>query len=227
MVRLALVIGVLAVGFILVKERLSERGAGTGAVAAPAVDTAQMPRQFRELLAARPDPAQVLLQRGALPGLGAIRKLAGASREADDDAPLRPFADVGSPRELRKVRADIRRDFAALNRLSSIEGGASAEQVQETLTEVYSAPVLEALGPDGRRDFAERYAGRTQVAQKVKVLDFEGVFVSGRRALAQVVYRLSTRAPSGHFVARAPATWTVTLAREGGRWRFLQGLEND
>ena len=75
------------------------------------------------------------------------------------------------------------------------------------------------------REFAERYAGRTEVAQKVKVLDFEGVFVSGRRALAQVVYRLSLRAPSGRFVARAPATWTVTLAHEGGRWRFVQGLE--
>ena len=57
------------------------------------------------------------------------------------------------------------------------------------------------------------------------MLDFEGVFVSGRRALAQVVYRLSTRAPSGRFVARAPATWTVTLAREDGRWRFVRGLE--
>ncbi len=57
------------------------------------------------------------------------------------------------------------------------------------------------------------------------MLDFEGVFVSGRRALAQVVYRLSTRAPSGRFVARAPQTWSVRLAREGGRWRFVQGIE--
>ena len=57
------------------------------------------------------------------------------------------------------------------------------------------------------------------------MLDFDGVFVSGRRALAQVVYRLSMRGPSGHFVARAPATWTVTLAHEDGRWRFVRGLE--
>ena len=57
------------------------------------------------------------------------------------------------------------------------------------------------------------------------MLDFEGVFVSGRRALAQVVYRLSIRGPSGRFVARAPATWTVTLAHEDGRWRFVRGLE--
>jgi hypothetical protein len=57
------------------------------------------------------------------------------------------------------------------------------------------------------------------------VLDFDGVFVAGDRALAQVVYRLSIRAPSGRFEARSPATWTVTLAREGGRWRFVRGIE--
>ena len=138
---------------------------------------------------------------------------------------MRPFADVGSRAELRAVRGDIRRDFAALNRLSSMRGGASPSQVSATLAEVYSAPVLAALGADGLRAFAERYAGRTQVAQKVKVLDFDGVFVSGRRALAQVVYRLSLRGPSGRYVARAPATWTVTLAHEDGRWRFVRGLE--
>ena len=76
------------------------------------------------------------------------------------------------------------------------------------------------------RAFAERYAGRTEVAQKVKVLDFEGVFVSGRRALAQVVYRLSIRAPSGRFVARAPATWTVTLAQRGRPLALRPGPRN-
>ena len=59
------------------------------------------------------------------------------------------------------------------------------------------------------------------------MLDFQGVFVSGRNALAQVVYRLSTRGPSGRFVARAPQIWTVTLALESGRWRFVRGIEND
>jgi hypothetical protein len=59
------------------------------------------------------------------------------------------------------------------------------------------------------------------------VLDFDGVFVAGDRALAQVVYRLSIRGPSGRFIARAPATWTVTLARESGRWRFVRGIEAD
>ena len=229
MVRFVVVIAVVAVGFVLVKRLADDAGAGAAAApGVPAVSSAGMPKEFQQLLAARPDPAQILAQRGALPGLGSIRRIAGKLGHAGDDsqaAPMRPFADVGSRAELRKLRGDIRRDFAALNRLSSISGGASPAEVSATLAEVYSAPVLAALGADGLRDFAERYAGRTEVAQKVKVLDFEGVFVSGRRALAQVVYRLSTRGPSGRFVARAPATWTVTLAQEDGRWRFVQGLE--
>jgi hypothetical protein len=229
MVRLVLVIAVLALGFVVVKRQLGEGGAGSSsASAAPAVETAGMPREFQSLLAARPDPAQILRRRGALPGLGSIRriagKLGGGERDAES-APMRPFADVGSHAELRKVRGDIRRDFEALNRLSTIRGGASPAEVSATLAEVYSAAVLAALGADGLRAFAERYAGRTVLAQKVKVLDFDGVFVAGRRALAQVVYRLSLRGPSGHYVARAPATWTVTLAQEDGRWRFVQGLE--
>ena len=226
MIRLVVLIAVVAAGFVVVKRETGQAGADT-APAAPVIDTAGVPKEFQSLLAARPDPAQILRQRGALPGLGSIRSIAGrlGGDRTASSAPVRPFADVGSKREVREVRDDIRRDFAALNHLSSIPGGASTQQVSETLAEVYSAPVLAALGTDGRRQFAERYAGRTEVAQKVKVLDFDGVFVSGRRALAQVVYRLSMRGPSGHFVARAPGTWTVTLAHEDGRWRFVRGLE--
>ena len=228
MVRLVLVIAAFALAFAVVKRRLGEGDAGSGsASAAPAVGSAGMPREFQALLAARPDPAQILRQRGALPGLGSISRIAGtlSGEHQDTPAPMRPFADVGTRAELRKVRGDIRRDFDALNRLSSMRGGASPAEVSATLAEVYSAPVLAALGADGLRAFAERYAGRTEVAQTVRVLDFEGVFVSGRRALAQVVYRLSMRSPSGRYVARAPATWTVTLAHEDGRWRFVRGLE--
>ncbi|MDA0163507.1 hypothetical protein OM076_24755 [Solirubrobacter ginsenosidimutans] len=226
MVRVALVIGVLAVAIVLLKQRSDDAGAGA-APAVPTVNTAGMPKEIRALVADRPDPVEMLRRRGALPGMGAIRKLADklAGDGSAAQTQMAPFADVGSRRELREVRADIRRDFAALNRLSAVEGGASIADITKTLAEVYSAPVLNALGTDGVRDFASRYAGRTEVAQKVKILDFEGVFVSGARALAQVVYRLSLRAPSGRYVARAPATWTVTLAREDGRWRFVQGLE--
>ena len=226
MIRLVVLIAVVAAGFVIVKRNTGEAGAGA-TPAAPVVDTAGVPKEFQSLLAARPDPAQILRQRGALPGLGSIRSIAGriGGDETRPSTPVRPFADVGTQREVREVCDDIRRDFAALNRLSSVPGGASTERVAQTLAEVYSAPVLATLGTDGLRQFAERYAGRTEVSQKVKVLDFDGVFVSGRRALAQVVYRLSTRGPSGRFVARAPATWTVTLAQEDGRWRFVRGLE--
>jgi hypothetical protein len=226
MVRLVLVIGVLAVGFMVFKHRSDEVATGATAVAPPVANTAGVPREFRTLLASRPDPAQILRQRGALPGLGSIRRLTGkfSGDITASTAGVRPFADVGSRRELRAVRRDIRRDFAALNRLST-RGGASTAEVSATLSDVYSAPVLAALGVDGLREFAERYAGRTQVAQKVRILDFDGVFVAGRRALAQVVYRLSMRGPSGRFIARAPATWTVTLAHEHGRWRFVRALE--
>jgi hypothetical protein len=108
-----------------------------------------------------------------------------------------------------------------LNRLS----GGDVPAAERPLADVYSAPVLRTLGPTGRRKFAERVAGRTQVAQRIKVLAFQGIFVSGRRALAQVVYRLSMRAPSGRYIARAPQTWTVTLAHEGDHWRFVRGFD--
>jgi hypothetical protein len=222
MARVVLVLAILGVGIVLFKQRVDN--SSSGAAATPTVNLAGVPPQFREILANSPEPAAILRQRGALPGLGAIRRLAGG-RSAEPPPPA-PFADVGSRRELRKVRADVRRDIRTLNRLSA-RGGASTAEAERALAEVYSAPVLAALGADGRRAFAERLAGHTQIAQRIKVLDFEGVFVSGRRALAQVVYRLSIRAPSGRFVARSPETWTVTLVREGGRWRFVRGFEAD
>ncbi|HET6547443.1 MAG TPA: hypothetical protein VFG79_03225, partial [Solirubrobacter sp.] len=218
MVRLIVVVAVLALGVIVFRGRFQDAG---GASAAPAVGAANVPAEFRSILADPPDPGSILRERGALPGLGAIRRLTGHTAE-EAPPPPEPFADVGRPAELRKVRADIRAGLAALNHLSRGDGAAPAE-VDRTLGEVYSAPVLAALGPDGRRAFAERVAGRTQAAHRVKVLDFQGVFVSGRRALAQVVYRISTRAASGRFVARAPARWTVTLALERGHWRFVRG----
>ena len=224
MVRVALVIALIAGAVVFLKHRSDEIGAS--AATAPRVSRSQVPDEFRKLVSMSPDPAETLRARGALPGLGAIRRFTAGGGDDDDTPKMRPFADVGSRRDLRKVRGDIRRDLAALNRLSE-HGGASPVEVERTLAEVYSAPVLAGLGADGRRAFAERFAGRTQVAQKIKVLDFEGVFVSGKRALAQVVYRLSTRAPSGRFVARSPQLWTVTLAHEGGRWRFVQGIEGD
>ena len=225
MLRLVLVIAVLGVGLVVLRERVSGPEGGS-APAQSHLDASEVPQQFRSLLAYRPDPGAILASRGALPGLGVIRRLAGHSSDAPEAHEVRPFGDVGSRREVSRVQRHIRRDFEALNRLG--EGGAAtAEEAERTLASVYSSATLAALGPQGRRAFAARVAGTTRASQKIEVLDFEGVFVAGDRALAQVVYRLAVRAPSGRFIARAPATWTVTLAREGGRWRFVRGIETD
>ena len=224
MARLVLVIAVLVVGTVLLRTRGGDDDGGGSTPAEAQVSVSQIPPQFRSLLAHRPDPAAILASRGALPGLGAIRRPAGHGSTTTSTSRPQPFGDVGTRREVREVQRHIRRDIAALNRLSDGDPASSAE-VRRTLALVYSAGVLWALGPDGRRAFAARVAGSTRASQRIKVLDFDGVFVAGDRALAQVVYRISVRAPSGRFIARAPATWTVTLTREGGRWRFVRGIE--
>ena len=61
------------------------------------------------------------------------------------------------------------------------------------------------------------------MAQHVKVLGYDHIFVSHRRALAQVVCQISVRAPSGRYLARSPQTLTLGLVREGGRWRVVRG----
>jgi hypothetical protein len=222
MVRMVLVIAVLGVAFVLLRERIMT--SGSAAPVQATIDTSRVPKEFRSLLAYRPDPAAILASRGALPGLGVIRRLAGHGDEKPVTDQARPFGNVGSRSDVRQVQHHIRRDIAALNRLSEMDGVTPA-QAERTLELVYSGATLSALGPDGRQAFAARVAGTTHASQKIKVLDFDGVFVAGNRALAQVVYRLSIRAPSGRFVARSPATWTVTLAREDGRWRFVRGIE--
>jgi hypothetical protein len=222
MVRLVLVIAVLGVAFVLLRERIVNNGSAAPVQAA--VDTSRVPKEFRSLLAYRPDPAAILASRGALPGLGVIRRLAGHGSEKPATDQARPFGNVGSRDDVREVQRHIRRDIAALNRLNERDD-VTPVQAERTLELVYSAATLKALGPSGRQAFAARVAGTTRASQKIKVLDFDGVFVAGDRALAQVVYRLSIRAPSGRFVARSPATWTVTLAREDGRWRFVRGME--
>lgn len=222
MLRLVVVVAVLAVALVALRGRISGAGGGSSTVQAQ-VDAAQVPKEFRSLLAYRPDPSALLGSRGALPGLGVIRRLAGRSPDDPPARAVRPFGDIGSRGDVRQVQRHIRRDFDALNRLSE---NATPQEAERTLALVYSATTLAALGPVGRRAFAARVAG-TRAAHKVEVLDFDGVFVAGDRALAQVVYRLAVRAPSGRFMTRAPSSWTVTLAREAGRWRFVRGIEAD
>src|SRR3954469_25644934 len=118
MVKLAVVVAAMAIGVVFLKDRLAD--ATGGATAPQPVNVAGVPSQFREILASRPDPASILRRRGALPGLGAIRKLAGRTVSEAPEQPA-PFADVGSARELRAVRTDIRRDLAALNHATDPE----------------------------------------------------------------------------------------------------------
>ena len=75
MVRLVIVIAVLGIAVVVVKQRSD--AVGVSAPAAPRVNSAQAPEEFRRILADAPDPARILRERGALPGLGAIRRLAG------------------------------------------------------------------------------------------------------------------------------------------------------
>src|SRR4051794_2166844 len=75
MVRMVLAFAVLGVAFVILRERVVSDGGGAAPVQ-PAVDTSRVPKEFRSLLAYPPDPAAILASRGALPGLGVIRRLA-------------------------------------------------------------------------------------------------------------------------------------------------------
>ena len=79
MIRLLVVIAILAAGVVVVKQRADD--VGSTVPAAPQVNTAQIPPEFRRLLADAPDPASILRERGALPGLGAIRRFAGGGSD--------------------------------------------------------------------------------------------------------------------------------------------------
>jgi hypothetical protein len=221
MVKLVLGVAAIAVCFVLFRGVLAH-SEGTGMPSAQ-VDTTGVPQEFRSLIAYHPDPAALLSSRGALPGLGVIRKLVGHTSSDAAPPPPQPFGDVGTRGEVREVERHIKRDLDALNALGS---GATTAEAEQTLSLVYSAETLKALGPSGVQAFAERVAGSTRASQHVRVLDYDGVFVAGDRALAQVVYKLSVRAPSGRYIAHSPATWTVTLAKEDGRWRFVRGIES-
>ena len=139
---------------------------------------------------------------------------------------VRPFADVGSRAELREVRGDIRRDFAALNRLLD-PGGASTAEVQGRSPRSTPPRSSPPSAPTAGAHFAERYAGRTEGGP-------EGQGPRLRRRLRLRPPRprpgrlppLHPRPPPGRSSPAPPATWTVTLAREDGRWRFVRGPRN-
>ena len=88
MVRLMLVVAAIAAGIVFAKGRLDDADGGGSAIATPPAATAQVPAQFRTILASQPDPMTILRQRGALPGLGAIQPARGG--RATGEAPSAP-----------------------------------------------------------------------------------------------------------------------------------------
>ena len=152
MIRLVIVIAVLAAGVVVVKQRSD--AVGVAAPAAPPVSSSKVPEEFRRLLADAPDPASILREQGALPGLGAIRRLAGGDSTAERRAAV---AAVRRRRLAARAAARSAATSAATSRRSTgsaRKGGVSLAAAERTLAEVYSAPVLERLGAEGRRDFA-------------------------------------------------------------------------
>ena len=165
---------VLAAGVVVVKQRSDEAGA-----AAAAAPRRSAPRRSRRSSAdcspTPPDPATILRERGR--AAGARRDPPARRRRLDGRAPSRgsrPFADVGSRgASCARCAATSAATSRALNRLSD-KGGVSIAEAERTLAEVYSAPVLERLGARGPARLRRALAGRTQVAQRIKVARLPG-----------------------------------------------------
>ena len=213
MVRLVIVIAALAAGFVVVKHRLRRgrylrRGDAAGRRHA---DSARVP----PAAANTPDPARILREPARSRAWERSAGSAAPARELTRGRSRGRSPTSVARRERKKLRGDIRRDLAALNQLTA-KGGASMAAAERTLASVYSAPVLAQLGADGRRAFAERVLGRTHVARRIEVVDFAGVFVSGKRALAQV--RLPALDPLAVGQVRRPLTADLDRqARPRGR----------
>src|SRR3954465_4659669 len=101
MVRMVLAFAVLGVAFVILRERVVSDGGGAAPVQ-PAADPSRVPKDFRPLPPPPPAPAAILASRGALPGLGVIRRLAGHGDEEPATDQVRPLGNVGSRRGARQ-----------------------------------------------------------------------------------------------------------------------------
>ena len=81
MAKFVLGVAAIAVCFVLFRGVLT-RSEGT-ALPSAQVNTTGVPQEFRSLIAYQPDPGAILSSRGALPGLGAIRRLVGHHDSGD------------------------------------------------------------------------------------------------------------------------------------------------
>lgn len=224
-VRLLISLIVVAVVAVWGYQRVADRVQGDdGPLAAIGGHSANVPSQFREILGSMPTGQTLLAQGGSLPGVGALVR--GRDDGDDEDDRLRPFGDVGSRRAVARVKATVRRDLRTMSRFTR-RFARTPEDAAAIVARVYSRRVLDELGADGRAKLARGLAGQpSDPARSLSVVQFQGVFVAGRRALALLDYRSSQRFRRGGPWQRMPATrWQITLIREDGRWRLVRGLE--
>lgn len=222
LISLVLLLVVAFWGYDRVTDRV--QGEGGGPFAGLGGQTANVPPQFRELLGSFPTGKALLAKGGSLPGVGAL--VGDGDEDDEEDDRLRPFGDVGSHRAVARVKATVRRHLRTMSRFTR-RFARSPEDAAAVVRRVYSRHVLDELGADGRAKLARGLAGEpSDPARSLSVVQFQGVFVAGRRALALLDYRSSQRFRRGGPWQRMPAKrWQITLIREDDRWRLVRGLE--
>jgi len=221
------VIGLAVMIFVYVgvsgnaRERVQET-LGAGPAGVVQVPSSQVPAEFRSILS-----GMGAATAGALnPKAGVLPGVFGSGGDAEEDAGPRPFADTGSPRQVARVKRDTRAHLRAVSALTRRVRRDPA-RAAAVLDRVYSRRVLAAAGPERRAELARKLAGVTSTtAQRVRVLAFQGVFVTGDQAIAVLDYARGVRPGRGGRWRELPSErWQVALRREAGTWRFERGLE--
>lgn len=227
--RIVLVLAIFALITVASSERARDRIGGTlgiGQAALPPGADRDVPREYRGLLSslqAATGPGGLRQRAGLLPGVFGT-----GSRSSEEEAQgPRPFADVGPPRQVARVKRDVR---AGLRRVSAVTARSSPDPARaaDAIARVYSRRVLAATAAEERTALARRLAGvGARAPQRVRVAAFHGVFVTGSRAVAVLDYARSLRdaAGGGRWRDLPLERWEVALRREGARWRFERGLE--
>lgn len=230
--RIVLALAIFALLSVASSERARDRVGdtlGVGQAAAPRGLAGDAPPEYRQILSTFDSAASAggLRERaGVLPGVfGTGPRSSGAA--GGEAAGPRPFADVGAPREVARVKRDIR---AGLRRVSAVTGRAAPDPARAAaaLERVYSGRVLDATAAEARVALPRRLAGvGARAPQRVRVAAFHGVFVAGTRAVAVLDYARAIRdaAGGGGWRQLPLERWEVALRRESGRWRFERGLE--
>jgi hypothetical protein len=225
--RLLITLLLVTVAGVWGYHQLSDRIGGGDGVASPFGAIAQgqnIPAELRDILGAFPTGDDLLSQGGSLPGLGAV--ISGGDDDEGEDDRLRPFGDTGPRGAVLRVKDAVRRHLRAISHFTRDFDRDSA-RAAAVIDRVYSRRVLGDLGEDGRRKLAVGLAGKPDdAARSLSVVQFHGVIVSGRHALALLDYRERRRyRRSSPWQSAPPERWQVTLLREDGHWRFVRGFD--